>query len=161
MSINLANNFCSACGSAILETAVICPKCGSPTSKYLNKGPVPVKSKTTAVVLSVFLGIWSWLYTYEVNKRKFWLSLIAYLGLCVVVGIRIAFAAYQSAQGNYATATDTEMIFWRIFAFVWLLSPTGLTVWAIIDNATKPRSFYEAYPKRSEAYPNSSGIVAP
>ena len=146
MSINLANKFCSACGSPILETAVICPQCGSPTSKYLNQGPVPVKSKTTAVVLAVFLGIWSWLYTYELNKRKFWVSLIAYLGLCVVTGIRIAFVASQSAQGNYSS--DTERVVWGIFAFVWLLSPLVLSVWSIIDNATKPSSFYEAYPNK-------------
>jgi hypothetical protein len=147
MSVNLANRFCSACANPLIETAVICPNCGSPTSKYLSQGPVPVKSKTTAVVLAVFLGIWSWLYTYELNKRKFWVSLIAYLGLSVVTAIRIAFVAYQSAQGYYSS--DTEMIFWRIFAFVWLLSPMGLSVWAIIDNATKPRSFYEAYSNRS------------
>jgi hypothetical protein len=159
MPATLANKFCSACANPLIETAVICPKCGSPTSKYLSQSPVPVKSKTTAVVLAVFLGIWTWLYTYELNKRKFWSSLIAYLGLSVVIAIRIAYVDYQSAQGNYPS--EFELIFWRALGIVWLLSPMGLSVWAIIDNATKPRSFYEAFPKRPVVYPNSSGIVAP
>jgi|688.fasta_scaffold975239_1 hypothetical protein len=147
MSIQSANNFCSACGNSLLNTAVVCPKCGSPTNLYRASTERHGKSKTTAVLLAVFLGIWSWLYTYEQNKRKFWMSLIAYLGLSVVTAIRIVFVYFQTQQSYYPS--DVELIFWRIFAFVWLLSPMGLSVWAIIDNATKPRSFYETYPKRS------------
>ena len=32
-------------------------------------------SKNTAVLLAVFLGLWSWVYTYERNKTKFWVCL--------------------------------------------------------------------------------------
>lgn len=33
------------------------------------------KSKTTAVLLAVFLSFWTWLYTYKVDSWKFWLNL--------------------------------------------------------------------------------------
>jgi heme/copper-type cytochrome/quinol oxidase subunit 2 len=32
-------------------------------------------SKTVAVVLAVFFGLFSWLYTYKDNARKFWINL--------------------------------------------------------------------------------------
>ena len=35
-----------------------------------------VKSKTTAVLLAVFLGFWTWLYTYKVDSWKFWMNLV-------------------------------------------------------------------------------------
>jgi Na+/H+-dicarboxylate symporter len=105
-----------------------------------------VKSKTTAVVLAVFLGIWSWAYTYELNKKKFWSSLISYLALSVVIWLRIAYSAFQMQQGIYSS--EVEAIFWRTVGFVWLVSPVGLSIWAIIDNAVKPSSFFKGYPKK-------------
>ena len=38
--------------------------------------PVVVKSKTTAILLAVFLTFWTWLYTYKVDSWKFWLNLV-------------------------------------------------------------------------------------
>jgi hypothetical protein len=36
--------------------------------------PAP-KSKTTAVLLAVFLAFWTWVYTYEKDKGIFWINL--------------------------------------------------------------------------------------
>lgn len=36
-------------------------------------GPTP-KSKTSAVLLAVFLGVWAWLYTYKFDAAKFWIT---------------------------------------------------------------------------------------
>ncbi len=146
MSVNIVNKFCSACANPLIETAVICPKCGSPTSKYLSQGPVPVKSKATAVVLAVFLGIWSWLYTYDSNKKKFWVAGATFLGLTLLVVIRGAFVAYRRGLGLYSE--PAEAVIWGLIGFVWLLSPIGLGIWAIIDNATKSASWYEKYESR-------------
>jgi hypothetical protein len=86
MNQMIANKFCSECGNSLIETAVICPKCGSPTARFGqyvgpngggNPGVVQSnlrKSKTVAVVLAVFLGIWSYLYTYKKDVAIFWIS---------------------------------------------------------------------------------------
>jgi len=43
-------------------------------------GAVKTKDKTVAVLLAVFLGFWTWCYTYKKDAWKFWLN----LGLTVV-----------------------------------------------------------------------------
>lgn len=144
MSIASANKFCSACGNALLETAVVCPKCGSPTAKYRPE-PVHVgKSKTTAVVLAVFLGIWSWLYTYKVNAHKFWITLSLAIALLVTIAI-VVFQEYLAttyeSQSQLEALGDILNGVWQIFAFAtWL--------WALLDNATKPQSFYSNYGRK-------------
>jgi hypothetical protein len=37
---------------------------------------LPEKEKSTAVILAVILGFWTWLYTYRRDKFKFWVSCI-------------------------------------------------------------------------------------
>jgi len=44
----------------------------------------PEKEKSTAVILAVILGYWTWLYTYRIDKFKFWICLILSI---VTVGI--------------------------------------------------------------------------
>ena len=39
--------------------------------------PQTPKSKTTAILLAVFLTFWTWVYTYKVDSWKFWLNLVA------------------------------------------------------------------------------------
>ena len=70
--------FCSGCGTGLVATAVTCPSCGTKAS---GTGAGTPKSKTTAVVLAVFLSFWSWLYTYKKSTWKFWVGLaVAFLG---------------------------------------------------------------------------------
>jgi hypothetical protein len=50
----------------------------------------PLKSKTTAVLLAVFLGSWTWLYTYKRDAAKFWIStgvglVLFFLGIGVFI----------------------------------------------------------------------------
>jgi hypothetical protein len=52
----------------------------SVTNEPLGQPPIPLapqfpKKKTTAVLLAVFLTIWTWAYTYKVDAWKFWLNL--------------------------------------------------------------------------------------
>ena len=63
--------YCKNCGKEISDKAVICPKCGVPVRNVNMR-----KSKTTAVLLAIFLGIFSWLYTYKYDAWKFWVALI-------------------------------------------------------------------------------------
>jgi hypothetical protein len=42
------------------------------------------KNKVVAILLAVFLGFWTWLYTYRADGGKFWLGLIVTV---VTIGI--------------------------------------------------------------------------
>ncbi len=75
--------FCSSCGRAIKKQAVICVHCGVPVQGGSLGGAQP-KSKTTAVLLAVFLAFWTWCYTYKRDAWKFWLNLVLSV---VTVGI--------------------------------------------------------------------------
>lgn len=141
MSVTLGNKFCSACGNELLSTAVICPKCGSPTSLYSPSTSQPGKSKTTAVVLAVFLGIWSWLYTYKKNAHKFW---ITFPILAVLFVTLLGFAVLASSYPS-----DAERAIRLTVATAWQFLVLGFWLWAILDNATKPQRFYRNYGMRS------------
>ena len=67
--------FCQSCGQIIKKEAVICIKCGVPVKRGGFLGPAIPKDKTAAVLLAVFLGIWTWVYTYKRDAWKFWLNL--------------------------------------------------------------------------------------
>ena len=34
------------------------------------------KDRTTAIILAIFLGLFAWIYTYKLDKGKFWAALI-------------------------------------------------------------------------------------
>jgi len=70
--------FCTSCGEIIKKHAMICVKCGVPVSGLT--GVSEPKDKTSAVLLAVFLGFWTWCYTYRRDAWKFWLN----LGLTVI-----------------------------------------------------------------------------
>ncbi len=44
-----------------------------------------IRKKTTAVLLAVFFGYFSWIYTWEKNKNKFWINLaLALFGFGII-----------------------------------------------------------------------------
>ena len=87
------------------------------------KGPRPrssvptERSKTVAVVLAVVLAFWTWLYTYRADAAKFW------AGLALTVAGIVLCVLYVGLPMLLA---------------VW--------VWAVVDTASKKRSWYAQYP---------------
>jgi len=134
---SLANNFCSQCGNALVQTAVICPKCGSPTPRfnqmnspvtgntyYPGTGIIPQKTKSTSVILAVFLGFWTYLYTFQKDAALFWVSL----------GIQGFFIfAISSAPGAGSSGA-----FLFVLIIFWLLS--------VIVTASRSSEWYLRYP---------------
>lgn len=150
-----SNMFCVACGNNLVPSAAICPKCGTPTQ---NIAPVVQmgKSKTTAVLLAVFLGFWAWLYTFQVNKTKFFIGLSAQIVLSIVYFV-VFFQYFTSALNSYdyncdynysCTETyDSASIGGLIGAMFFIgIVGLGLWIWEIVDNARRPESFYLNYP---------------
>jgi len=107
--------------------------------------PYPVKSKTVAVVLAVFLGFWSWLYTFKNNSLKFWITLGVF-GVVFIITASYSCSIITDSMnyGNYGTNYFGNsfigfIVFTNIVSF-------GLWVWSVVDNAIKPESFYRNYP---------------
>ena len=137
MTNALANNFCSQCGNALVQTAVICPKCGSPTPRfnqmnspmpgntyYPGTGVIPQKTKSTSVILAVFLGFWTYLYTFQKDAALFWVSL----------GIQGFFIfAISSTPGAGSSGA-----FLFVLIIFWLLS--------VIVTASRSSEWYLRYP---------------
>lgn len=141
--------YCRNCGKPLSTEAVICPACGVPSPKgnaycwNCGNGVSPLaemcvkcgvrlntaggKSKTSAVVLSVFLGFWSWLYTYKRNAWKFWLSLL--LVIAAVVGYFVL----------------RSVLDWSPAFYLCLALPVIVWLWAIIDVSVRKSEFYEQY----------------
>ncbi len=144
--------FCAVCGSGLVASAVICPSCGSPTGAGF--GPT-AKTKTAAVLLAVFLGPWTWLYTYRRNAWKFWVGLVGgaagFVIAIIVAGTYVGSTGFATCSSNgypcnyYSHASSTAPL--AIFAIVvCYLIPVAVWIWAIIDVAVAPDSFYQRYP---------------
>ncbi|NBS61865.1 MAG: hypothetical protein EBT26_07500, partial [Microbacteriaceae bacterium] len=127
MSAPLNEIFCSACANPLIATAVICPKCGSPTSNY-NQGAKTGKSKVVAVLLAVFFGTWAWLYTYSASSLKFWFTSAVTFLLSIVLWNSSGFSTDLSYARNLVSIQS-----WIAFAAI----IAGFYLWVIFDYAAK------------------------
>ncbi len=106
--------FCRGCGTPLVASASVCPSCGTAIKT------TGAKDKTVAILLAVVFGSWTWLYTYQVDKTKFWIgTTLWFIGLFTTL---------------------------LLFGVPILL---GIWIWAIIDTAMKPHSFYANYPNEN------------
>lgn len=131
--------FCTGCGKELVLSSAFCPSCGTPRAvapvPSASVSPIqapqqvlskPVKSKTVAVLLAVFLSYWTWLYTYRANAWKFWTLMP--INLVFAVGLNLVAPGAGTVVGVL------------------------LAIWPIIDVSVKNKTFYETYweqfPKR-------------
>jgi len=126
--------YCKDCGKEINENSVFCNHCGKKLNGTVkketnaNKLPKSGKTKVSAIVLVVLFGFFGWLYTYRVNKNKFWIS------------VAVTFFIYVI----YFTMSD--LVIGIIILPIAYLCSFGIWLWALLDNAIKPNSFYDNYP---------------
>lgn len=158
-------NFCASCGTGLVEGSGFCQSCGTPVggaAPVQQQQPVyqaapKLKTKTAAVLLAVFLGYWSWLYTFKRDKLKFFIGVgvgvVAFIvGIAsVVANISVITAreacieaAYVDLQAilncYYIYAPDYTVAY--IFGFV----AFGVNIWAIVDAARKKQDYFTNYP---------------
>jgi hypothetical protein len=110
---------CARCGQALGPGQVQCHRCGSPVAGQVGLMVSTPKDKSVAVLLAVFLSFWSWLYTYQRDKQKFW------TGLGVGIG---------------------SVVFGTFLLFP-LVIPFGIWIWAIVDVCQKPDAYYRQFPQ--------------
>lgn len=75
------------------------------------------KSKTTAILLAVFLGSWTWVYTWHYDYWKWLIGFLVPMILSLTL-IGLPFA---------------------------MLISVGVWIWAIVDTASKEDSWYKNY----------------
>jgi len=161
--------FCPECGRAIPRESEWCPICHanfeklfadsnntdipSDNSSYPGSDAAaqikgdPAKNKVVAVVLAVFLSFWSWLYTYGKNKIKFWSAIGVYAILfmanvcysCTMIQDSMYYEDAVTPDSYFTGGFLALAIFINIVYF-------GIWLWAVLDNALKPESFYRDYP---------------
>lgn len=141
--------YCPECGKAIKRRAIICPYCGvqvkelkTSIKKEDQKLKFPAKNKSIAIILSVFFSFWSWLYTYKKNYIKFWISfgitliIITIIPIVIIIDISLSSVIFAEIFAKYG------VLIWLF----WLIYNGGIWLWALLDNAARPASFYENYP---------------
>ncbi len=121
----------------------------------------PPKSKTAAVWLAVLFSYWSWLYTFNGNAKKFFIGLVVGLSASVlyIVG-QVLYSnvlsdwadcwTYQILQGGSVENADLCNAVYNYGAYTWMLwvgliVSVGIWVWALVDNARRPREYFEKY----------------
>ncbi len=93
------------------------------------------RSKTIAILLAVFLGSWTWIYTYSKDAWKATLG----LGLDLSTLVSLVFIILISMR----TRTEGYEIFGALFLAlpIWF----GIWLWAIIDTPVKADKWYESF----------------
>lgn len=118
---------CAACEKEVDPRAPICATCGI---------PLPRKNKAVAVVLAVFLGHWTWLYTFQKDAGKFWIVLSSWIAF-------ILYSMIAFAEGWLEPSTSVDL--GGSLAAILLLSVAGGWVWAIVDSAARKEEWYLSY----------------
>ena len=130
------NKYCQNCGNEVSPLAELCVKCGVPLAH------VSAKSKTVSVILAVLLTYWTWLYTYKRDKRKFWIALAVSIFLAVTFISVFLSGATTPTPDNGGDKIPTFIIAWIVLFQLFNLI---IRIWAVVDTAVKPQSWYDNY----------------
>jgi hypothetical protein len=143
--------YCPECGKPVKRKAVFCVNCGvqlkpldiSPAQEKINNPYA--KSKGTAIVLAVFFGFWSWLYTYKRDYKKFWIYVSIFIVFWIIIIVAISSITVDSSYDITQTPTGWRAIFANYGTWIWLLFLASF-IWPFCNSVARPESFYKNYP---------------
>ena len=146
VSIPNGDRYCQNCGVAVDPLAEICVKCGVRLAKPVVHG-AGGKSKTTAILLAVFLSFWTWLYTYKRNSKKFWIGLAVFVVCIAAFAYTYAVFLSDMSSSAYYDGDDLPPSF---FAFLLAtygggLVSFGIWLWALLNVVLKNDEWYRNY----------------
>jgi hypothetical protein len=138
---------CQNCGRNI-SGSKFCPNCGTgqlansdsvkPEPRVIPDAPsVSNKKRTTSILLAIFFGFWTYLYSYKHDRAKFWIS----LPLALVTAALFVFRGEIHYEAYWRFNVD---LFDFLFIWVWpLFLFTQFALWAVsvAVSAKKPRNF--------------------
>jgi hypothetical protein len=121
--------YCSSCGRVIKREAALCVGCGVPTRRGSTTGAYRSgsgtgegKNKVVAILLAVFFGQWTWVYTYREDGTKFWIAMAVNLACLVLTIFTLG-----------------------LFLFFWIPILLGLWLWPLIETITRKDEWFEGY----------------
>jgi hypothetical protein len=109
----------------------------------MNSGAGKPKNKTGSILLAIFAGFWTWLYTYRKDGWKFWLSLSLTMAGMTVMAFTTVIMLTSSDALNILTDPITAWLAAWVIAYAITI---GLWIWGIVDTATKKADWYDNYP---------------
>jgi hypothetical protein len=102
------------------------------------------KSKTIAILLAVFIGPFSWLYTWRKNKSKFVAGVGVVLGsMLLILSTIVLFTIFNGF--SVPNGEDAWGLLFALFYVLLFVIPLNIAVWiwAIIDQIIKKASWYK------------------
>ena len=147
---------CIECGKSFSSTLQACFHCGIELSTKQKEGLVNQGStkfprkKRTALLLAIFLGSVSYVYTWRVSLGKFLVWSLCTSSISfeyILEQHENAYAAKCLEVFNPSDCADhkTAFIFTSIYFLVFIVE----RIWVTIDVSGKPSSFYEQHPASS------------
>jgi hypothetical protein len=140
--------FCPSCAAPTTPLSEICVKCGTKLSNQSNSAIAlkseHAKSKVASILLAVFLGFWTWLYTYKKDGWKFWTGLG--LGLAGGILFVVLIALWVSSGTSSTSDLTAAFLGLLIVASIFSILESALQIWAIVDTAIKKGEWYDKYP---------------
>lgn len=112
-----------------------------PTPAAQAPGLLRGRKKWIAIVLALIISGWAWLYTYRINRRKFWAFAALWLIDLIVPAVVYANTAFSLASWQDFLPAALVYIASALFSF-------GLWLWAVIDAIRTPTAVFQNYPQR-------------
>ena len=150
--------FCTGCGNGLIESAAMCPKCGTPVAGLKLSSSATQKKRNTAILLAVFLGFWTYIYTFAKDKAKFFIFLAANTVAYIISMTTLAMASEQTVRQasclyssfDYDYGFDSSMcdMYQPNYAgvIIGLVIQLGIYVFILVDRIRKTEEYYSNYP---------------
>lgn len=150
---------CIACAEEILVEAKLCKHCRTSQDSpifltaeskinQLETAATRQKNRSTALVLTVLFGFWSFLYTYKTDKTKFWAFFLVQ-GLLLVI---YACYFYWLGANSYDLVVNqgvsvNGLIGGGNLALILVQAPGW--IYALVVQMSRRDHFFSEYPKQT------------
>jgi hypothetical protein len=156
---------CAKCGASLSATSPTCGTCGASTGNFGFQAKSPAqgivdlrqvsrvrpKDRQVALIFAIFFGVWTWMYTWERDARKFLWGLAIHIVVALIMVAAIVNHMHSSAVNcNFGGDCQPLLHDGGLVALLILLTVVNVIIWisAITDVTRKDARFCdEEYPR--------------
>ena len=112
--------------------------------------PTLAKNKTLALLLSIPLGPFIWIYTYEKDKTKFWVgnAIQLFLVLAFIIAPLVFLGLLDPSQTTSLVIDDSFVTGYLLpLLIIFLAGMLLVRLWAFADRLAKTENWYAHYPR--------------